>query len=93
MRYDDPNVAASAVIGIISAMLLFVIIVALQAFFYGAQQTEVERKVLTQPNQALQQHEASQLELLNSYGWVSEGDGVVRIPVERAMELVASENQ
>lgn len=93
MRYDDPNVVASAVIGIISAILLFVIIVVLQAFFFGAQQTEVERKVLTQPNQVLQQHEASQLELLNSYGWVSEGDGVVRIPIERAMELVAAENQ
>jgi len=26
---------------------------------------------------------------LNSYGWVDEKDGVVRIPIERAMQLVA----
>jgi flagellar basal body-associated protein FliL len=93
VRYDDPNVAISAVIGIISAILLFVIVVVLQAFFYGAQQTEMEKKVLTRPNQALQQLNASQQELLGSYGWLSEGDGVVRIPIERAMELVAAESQ
>ena len=93
MRYDDPNVAASAVVGIISAILLFVIIVVLQAYFYDAEQTELEKKVYTQPNQALQQLDASQLEMLSSYGWVSQADGVVRIPIERAMELVAAEGR
>ena len=91
MRYDDPNVAASAVVGIISAILLFVIIVVLQAFFYRAEQGELEKKVYSQPNQALQQLDADQLELLNSYGWLSEGDGVVHIPIERAMDLIAAE--
>jgi flagellar basal body-associated protein FliL len=91
MRYDDPNVAASAVIGIISAILLFVIIVVLQALFFSAEQSERERKVYSQSYQALQQLDASQLELLGSYSWVSEGDGVVRIPIERAMELEAAE--
>ena len=91
MRYDDPNVAASAVVGIVSAILLFVIIVVLQAFFFGAERAEREKKVYTQPNQALQQLDAGQLEMLNSYGWVSESEGVVRIPIERAMELVAAD--
>jgi len=93
MRYDDPNVAASAVVGIISAILLFVIIVVLQAFFYRAEQGELERKVYSQPYQALQQLDANQLELLNSYGWISEAEGTVRVPIDRAMELIAAENQ
>ena len=93
MRYDDPNVAASAVVGIISAILLFVIIVVLQAFFYQAEQSELERKVYSQPYQALQQLDANQIELLNSYGWVSEAEGTVHVPIERAMELVATESQ
>ncbi|MCG6950145.1 MAG: hypothetical protein LJE93_14630 [Acidobacteria bacterium] len=93
MRYDDPNVAASAVVGIVSAILLFVIIVVLQAFFYRAEQGELERKVYTQPYQALQQLDANQVELLNSYGWVSEAEGTVHLPIERAMELVAAEQQ
>jgi hypothetical protein len=93
MRYDDPNVTASAVVGIISAILLFVIIVVLQAYFYGAEHSELEKKVYSQPYQALQQLDAGQLELLSSYSWVSEADGVVRIPIERAMELVAAEGR
>lgn len=92
MRYDDPNVAASAVVGIISAILLFVIIVALQALFFSAEQRELERKVYSQPYEALQQLDADQLELLNSYGWVSEGDGVAHIPITRAMELIVAES-
>jgi hypothetical protein len=43
------------------------------------------------PYQALQQLDAKQLELLNSYGWVSEADGTVHLPIERAMDLVAAE--
>jgi len=93
MRYDDPNVAASAVVGIISAILLFVIIVVLQAYFYGAEQSELERKVWSQPYQALQQLDANQIELLNSYGWVSEAEGAVHVPIERAMDLIAAENE
>jgi len=93
VRYDDPNVAASAVVGIISAILLFVVIVVLQAYFYGAEQSELEKKVYSQPYQALQQLDANQLELLNSYGWVSEAEGTVHVPIERAMELVAAESQ
>ncbi len=91
MRYDDPNVAMSAVVGIISAILLFVIIVVLQAYFYDAEQAELQKKVYSQPYQELQQLDAAQIELLTTYAWVSEGDGVVRIPIERAMELVAAE--
>jgi hypothetical protein len=93
MRYDDPNVAASAVVGFVSAILLFVIVVMLQAVFYRAEQRELVRKVYSQPNEALQQLDAVQLEQLNSYGWTSQADGVVHIPIERAMELVAAESE
>jgi len=91
VRYDDPNVAASAVVGIISAILLFVIIVMLQALFFRAERGELEKKVHSQPYQVLQQLDANQIGLLNSYGWVSEADGVVHVPIDRAMELIAAE--
>ncbi len=91
MRYDDPNVAASAVVGIISAILLFVIIVLLQTWFYHAEEDERFRKVYSQPYQELQKVDNEQLERLGSFGWISEGDGVVHIPIERAMKLVAEE--
>ena len=93
MRYDDPNVAASAVVGIISAIGLFVVIVLLQTWFYRAEEDERYRKVYSQPYQELQKVDNEQLERLGSFGWISEGDGVAHIPIERAMELVVEEAQ
>lgn len=91
MRYDDPNVAASAVVGIIGAIVLFVIIVLLQTWFYRAEADERFRKIYSQPYQELQKLDNEQRERLTSYGWISEGDGVAHIPIERAMELIAGE--
>jgi len=91
MRYDDPNVAASAVVGIIGAIGLFVIIVLLQTWFYRAAEDERYRKVYSQPYQELQKVDNEQLELLGSYGWISETDGVAHIPIERAMALAAED--
>ena len=93
MRYDDPNVAASAVVGVISAIGLFVIIVLLQTWFYRAEEDERYRKVYSQPYQELQKVDNEQLERLGSFGWISEGDGVAHIPIERAMKIVAEEAQ
>ena len=92
MRYDDPNVPLSAVIALVSALLLFVLIVVLQAVFYNMQTAEMDRKVYSQRSEALASAEAAQLEQLATYGWADEAGGVVRIPIERAMELVAAEH-
>lgn len=39
------------------------------------------------PGQTLQELRANEQARLHSYGWVDEAAGVVRIPIERAMEL------
>ena len=93
MRYDDPNVPVSVVVAIISAVLLFVIIIGLQAVYFSMQGTELDKKVLSRSNDALESVRAEQLEQLNSYGWVSQPEGVVHIPIDRAMELVVQEYQ
>jgi hypothetical protein len=93
MRYDDPNVAASAVVGVIGAIGLFVVIVLLQTWFYRAEEGERFRKVYSQPYQELQKVDNEQIERLGSFGWISEGDGVAHIPIEQAMQIVAAEAQ
>jgi hypothetical protein len=40
------------------------------------------------PKMELKQYRDSQREILNSYGWVDRPGGVVRIPIDRAMDLV-----
>ena len=92
MRYDDPDVPASAAVGVVGAILLFVIIVGLQALFHRMEEGERSRKVYEQPDQALQQLDADQLGTLTSYGWVDQQRGIVHIPIERAMALVVADS-
>lgn len=40
------------------------------------------------PAQELQQWQAAEAEILQSYGWVNQEAGIVRIPIARAMELL-----
>jgi hypothetical protein len=37
---------------------------------------------------SLKQYKAAQDEILNSYGWVDQQAGIVRIPIDRAMEIL-----
>jgi hypothetical protein len=43
----------------------------------------------TNPNADLEQFQAEQEVLLNSYAWVDKNAGIIRIPIERAMDLIA----
>jgi hypothetical protein len=61
--------------------------VALIQYAGFAMQDELERKVLTRPSPelaALREREATRL---STYQWVDHKAGVVRIPVDRALEL------
>ena len=42
----------------------------------------------TNPTAELEQFEAAQDAKLNSYGWIDKNGGVVRIPIQRAMDLI-----
>jgi hypothetical protein len=92
MRYDDPSFSGSVVAGVLGAIVLFVVIVALQTMFYSMEQSELERKVYTVPSEELSREQARQLEVVSSYGWVDESSGVVHVPVGRAMELLVRES-
>jgi len=46
-------------------------------------------RLLSNEGQELRQVRAAEDQILSSYGWIDRGKGVVRIPIQRAMELVA----
>jgi len=50
-----------------------------------------EPRLQPDPAMDLKQFRAGEDAVLHSYGWVDPEKGIVRIPVERAMELVAKE--
>lgn len=45
-------------------------------------------RLQVKPNQDLQQFRAKEAKTLNSYGWIDKDAGVVRIPIDRAMDLM-----
>jgi hypothetical protein len=48
-----------------------------------------EPRLQVLPVQDLQRIRAAEENVLHSYGWVNQQSGIVRIPIERAMQLIA----
>ncbi|MFH0793119.1 MAG: hypothetical protein V2A74_03710, partial [bacterium] len=76
-----------AVIGIISALVLFVIVVGLLAWFNHVRSEELQRKVIAAPSEEIATLRAHQQSVLNSYRVVDRDKGIVAIPIDIAMEL------
>ncbi len=51
-----------------------------------------EPRLQSTPVQDLEQMRAAEDQILNNYAWLDPARGVVRIPISRAMELIAQEN-
>jgi len=45
----------------------------------------------SEPGQTLDPYRAAEEQKLNSYGWVDRATGVIRIPIDRAMDLTAQQ--
>jgi hypothetical protein len=89
----DPSTSRTVLVGFVGTVLLFVIVVALQALYYTTERSEFEKKVLNEVPEELASLRAKQVENLNAYRWVEKASGVVAIPIDRAMQIIVSESQ
>jgi hypothetical protein len=92
-RDNEPNAPLTAVVGIVGAVLLFVVIVLLQAVFNREDRAEQRRKAEATPADQLTLVRSEQQEILNSYRWIDEKSGVVAIPIDRAMRLLVERGE
>lgn len=83
-RYDTINTSRIAVIGFVSAILVFGAVVSAQAAFFAADHAEAARKAEVAVADGL----TEQRSRLAGYGWVNAAEGTVHIPVDSAMKLV-----
>ncbi len=90
---DDPDSSATVAIGIAGAILLVVIVVALQGLFGQAARSEFRRKIEAEKPVELESLRARQLEQIGTYRFVDPKAGVVAIPIDRAMELLVDERR
>lgn len=93
VEHDELNTPAIVTVGIVASVVVFAVIVALQAWFAQAQRAEHQLKVVAPRSEELAGVVAEQQTQLHTYRWVDRQNGVVAIPIERAMELVAREHQ
>ena len=59
-----------------------------RTFVEAAPPVPPEPRLETDPREDFQEYFRKEQETLKSYGWTSRGEGKVRIPIDRAMELV-----
>ena len=90
---DVTNVGLLSVIGAFIGVVLLLIVVLMQAWFYSwKEEAAANRSIASDdPQTALGRAKIEQEEQINSYRWVQREAGVRAIPIQRAMDLVAKE--
>lgn len=76
-------------IGFVSVVLTFALIVGLQALYYHVEEEEIQRKTSSDSFGPLAEERARQRGQLNTYGWVDREAGIVHIPIDQAIGMVA----
>ena len=76
---------------LLAVLILVVVIVGLSNFYTMTQEEIVYQNVLSKMDPRLEQYKAAEDSILTSYGWVDSTAGVVRIPIDRAMDLMVEE--
>ncbi len=87
-RYDDINAGAISVIGFVSIMITFVIIVAAQVLYFQYQEIETKRKHVLFPINESSVKLAEQKTALENYTWLDREKGIVSKPIQQSMQDV-----
>jgi len=88
---DELRASPIVVVGIVGCVLVFVSIVALTALFLWVERDEIAEKTAGQAPSDLRLAENEQQVILTEYRWIDKEKGIVRIPIDRAMDLMLAE--
>src|SRR5262249_59979556 len=86
-EYDSPKNSMILAMVIGTVISLVVVVLGIAQFFDMSVRDEIESKVLSQPSSALRDLRASEQAHLSRYAWVDQKAGIVRLPLDRAVEL------
>jgi hypothetical protein len=99
-QLDDPESGWTWFFSLASIILLVITVVAVTVIFYFFRDLEVEKKVIDQPARQLSELRTEQEAQLDQYaryqvipigGTEEDAEDFIRIPIERAMEIVNAE--
>lgn len=86
-RDGDPNAHMVFTVGLIGAILMLALLIFGVVLFQNVQALETEEKVFAGRPVELTQQQTLQLAAISEYRYISEADGVVAIPIDRAIDL------
>jgi hypothetical protein len=88
---DRPRLGA--ILGASAATLLALVgvLIGLNELFRQVMTSEIQAKVLSRPSSELRELRVEEDAKLGRYQWVSKKDGVVRLPLSRAVELTLAD--
>lgn len=90
---QDVNVTKLVIIGLAVVLFLVVSFVFLNEYFLYEKEIVVQEQVLSQPSVRLEDLRAVEDSLLTSYQLIDTTKQIYRIPIDRAMELMAAEGE
>lgn len=85
----DVNRASAAAIGFLAASLIFIVLVVIANFSRNVPAIDAARGNAI--SSALYQIRTNEVTSLNNAGWIDQNRGVVRLPIETAMQIAAQE--
>jgi len=89
---SDVSIKKLFIVAGLAIVALVIILFLLDNFFLASKEEQVYDSVLKPGSTELRELRAREVETLTSYKMLDEQNGVVQIPIERAMKLLAEEN-
>ena len=90
---QEVNVPLITTIGAVSAVLVIVLILGTEAWYHSEEQAQMSIEADQYPYQMLTQLKQQQKAVLDNpdhpYRWVDQKNGIVAIPIEQAMQIMA----
>jgi len=92
--YDrhDPNVGFLALFGFALIVVLVLVVLGIQYYHDRVKEQQIFVKVLQPESQALKDLRAREDQELHTYQYINREKGQVRLPIDRAMKLLAAEH-
>ena len=87
---DRPRNGVIAFITLLTCIILVVFVIFVRELFNSWSDAELQSKVLGVQSEQLKELRQTEKSKLTKYQWVSQKDGVVRIPADRAVELTVA---
>jgi hypothetical protein len=91
MNAPDVNHASGAAVGFVIASVIFIVLVVIVKLSMAVPAIDADRA--TAISQALYQIHTNEIASLNSAGWIDRQRGIVRLPIDTAMQMAAQQWQ